>query len=308
MNTIYIAIASYIDYEIRYTILDCISKAKYPENLYFSVCLQYDENTETSENCIDDLQKICNLKIDKFHYTNSEGGCWARNIAQQNYNGEKYSLQIDSHTRFIRYWDEIIINDYNNLLKETTKPLLSFLPPSYSRIDKIGIDIDFKHLYDLDRIHIPKIDGISGDYWLIYDGYNNEKNTNFTPQKVKILYGGFVFANGEWVVDIMQDPEHYYTGEEFALTIRSYTNGYDLYTPSQIVAWHRAHLTPPKKHFNNNPEEIAHKKHNTAMVQLKKLIEGGDLGRYGIGSIRTLQDYANFAGLDFINKKLLDNI
>ena len=51
----------------------------------------------------------------------------------------------------------------------------------------------------------------------------------------------FVFTSGEWNKTIMQDPEHYYSGEEFALTLRSYTHGYDLFTPDEIVVWHRCH-------------------------------------------------------------------
>jgi len=67
-QTIFIAIASYLDYEIKYTVLDCIKKSDNPNNLYFSICLQYDEKTGTSEGCIDDLVKDYNITIDKYHY------------------------------------------------------------------------------------------------------------------------------------------------------------------------------------------------------------------------------------------------
>jgi hypothetical protein len=302
MSKIFIAIASYLDYEIKHTILDCINKAKHPENLHFGVCLQYDENEKTNEHVLDFLESKLPVKVLKYHYTESGGGCWARNLAQSLYNGEEYSLQVDSHTRFIQNWDEIVINDYNELKKTVNKPLLSFLPPSYSRRDDKGIDYDFRHIDELDKINLPKIQYITNEYWFVNGGYENEENINFKPTSVIILYGGFVFTEGNWVVEINQDPEHYYTGEELALTIRSYTHGYDLYTPSQIVAWHRAH-TPTsgiKKHFNNNPEEIANAKHRRAIERLKMLVEGnGDLGRYGSGNTRTVDQYAEFAGIDF---------
>jgi hypothetical protein len=299
MNKIFISIASYLDYEIRYTILDCINKAKRPENLYFSVCLQYDENEGTEEDCIDDLVKRYNIKMSKYHYTLSEGGCWARHIAQFNYNNEDFSLQVDSHTRFIQNWDEIVIRDYNKLKETVEKPLISFLPPSYSRLDKIGIDYDHKHIFDLDKINIPKIKYITQEYWPIYGGYDNEHNIGFEPKNVVILYGGFIFTEGKWVKEVKQDPEHYYTGEEFALAIRSYTKGYDIYTPSQVVAWHRAHPQVNKKHFNNNPEEVAKAKHAHAISRLIKLIKGGDLGEYGPGNVRTVEDYIKFADIKF---------
>jgi len=306
MNTIFVAIACYLDYEIKHTILNCIDKAKHPENLRFGVCLQYDENEGTNKHVLDFLENKLPVKVLKYHYTESEGGCWARNLAQSLYQGETYSLQVDSHTRFIQNWDEIVINDYNELKKTVNKPLISFLPPSYSRMDDKGIDFDFRHIDSLDKINHPKFEYITEEYWPSYGGYSNEQHTEFKSSSVIILYGGFVFTEGQWVVEVEQDPEHYYTGEEFALTIRSYTKGYDIFTPSQIIAWHRAHPVTPKKHYNTNPEEIAHTKHRHAVNRLKMLIEGnGDLGIYGTGNVRTVDQYAKFAGVDFKTKTII---
>ncbi len=305
MNKIFIAIASYLDPEIRYTILDCITKAKNPQNLYFSVCLQYDDKVGTDQYCIDDLKEICNLQITKYPYTESQGGCWARQLAQTKYNNEEYSLQIDSHTRLLQNWDEIAITEYNTLKeKGIAKPILSFLPPSYFRKDDLGIDFQFTHIENITKIHIPKFESISSEYWPVHNGYSNEQFTNGENISVKILYGGFVFSSGEWIKEVEQDPEHYYTGEEFALTIRSFTYGYDIFTPTKILAWHRCHFNPLKKHYTNNSQEIGHSKHRHAMERLRRLIEGGDLGKYGLGITRTLQEYEDFAGIDFKNRKL----
>lgn len=307
MDSIFVSIASFLDYEVRYTILDCINKADNPANLTFSICLQYNEEELTSDSIIDDLTQTYSIKIDKYHYTESQGGCWARQIAQQNYSNEKYSLQVDSHTRFIQGWDTIIKGDFNKLKDEgIKKPLLTFLPPPYMRVDKAGIDYDFKHLHNLDKLNVPKFRIMTQDYWVEYMGYGDEINTGFELTPMKILYGGFVFTLGKWVKEIEQDPEHYYTGEEFALTIRSFTHGYDLFTPSQIVAWHRAHTKALPKHFTINTQEVASEKHSFAIRRLKKLIEGEDLGKYGLGNIRTLEDYENYAKVNFKERKILE--
>jgi hypothetical protein len=306
MSTIFVAIACYLDYELKHTILDCINKAKHPENLRFGVCLQYDENESTNEHVLDFLESKLPIKILKYHYTESNGGCWARNLAQSLYNGETYHLQIDSHTRLIQNWDEIVINDYTELKKTVDKPLISFLPPSYSRFDELGVDYDFKNIQLLDKINIPKIERITTEYWPAYGGYGNEQHTNFKSVNAILLYGGFIFSEGKWIVEVEQDPEHYYTGEEFALAIRSYTHGYDIYTTSQIVAWHRAHPVAPKKHYNNNPEEISIGRHRHAMERLRMLVEKEDLGKYGFGTIRTIEQYGEFARIDFPNKTLID--
>lgn len=304
-QTIFISIASYLDYEIKYTILDCINKSYNPGNLYFSVCLQYDDKIGTSEKCLDDLVEKYNITVDKYHYSESKGGCWARQLAQLNFNYETYSLQVDSHTRFIQDWDKIIIKDYNNLLgKGIKKPLLSFLPPAYTRDDKLNKDLEFKQKENLSILQIPKIKFISKDFWPDYGGYNNQIDIEFKPKGITLVYGGFIFTAGKWVQEVEQDPLHYYTGEEFALAIRSYTFGYDFYTPSQIVAWHRAHPQVPKKHFNNNEKTIADNHHRVAMKRLKKLIMGNDLGKYGVGNIRTLEEYERFANIDIKNQKV----
>jgi hypothetical protein len=306
MSTIFVAIACYLDYELKHTILDCINKAKHPENLRFGVCLQYDENESTNEHVLDFLESKLPIKVLKYHYTESNGGCWARNLAQSLYNGETYHLQIDSHTRLIQNWDEIVINDYTELKKTVDKPLISFLPPSYSRFDELGVDYDFKNIQLLDKINIPKIERITTEYWPAYGGYGNEQHTNFKSVNAILLYGGFIFSEGKWIVEVEQDPEHYYTGEEFALAIRSYTHGYDIYTTSQIVAWHRAHPVAPKKHYNNNPEEISIGRHRHAMERLRMLVEKEDLGKYGFGTVRTIEQYGEFARIDFPNKTLMD--
>ena len=306
MSTIFVAIACYLDYEIKHTILDCINKAKHPENLRFGVCLQYDENEKTNEHVLDFLESKLPIKILKYPYTESNGGCWARNLAQSLYDGETYHLQVDSHTRFLQNWDEIVINDYTELKKTVDKPLISFLPPSYSRFDELGVDYDFKNIQLLDKINIPKIERITTEYWPAYGGYGNEQHTNFKSVNAILLYGGFIFSEGKWIVEVEQDPEHYYTGEEFALAIRSYTHGYDIYTTSQIVAWHRAHPVAPKKHYNNNPEEISIGRHRHAMERLRMLVEKEDLGKYGFGTIRTIEQYGEFARIDFPNKTLMD--
>lgn len=307
MKKIFIAIASHLDLELRNTILDCINKAKYPQNLVFSVCLQYDEREGTHENCIDDLVKLYNIKIKKYHYSVGQGGCWARQIAQQAYEGEEYSLQIDSHIRFIQNWDELIINDYEDLKsKGIPKPLLSYCSPPYFRDDEKGIDTEFKYKKELDKMDIVKIRRIVPDLWLDYGGYRNEVNTGFKNINVPLLYGGFVFSHGMWVVDVEQDPEHYYTGEELALSIRSFTKGYDIFTPKQIITWHRTFSGKVAclKHWQVHGNLVGDEKHRHAIGRLRKLIFGGDLGKYGNGTVRTIEQFMDFSGVDFVNLEI----
>ena len=40
------------------------------------------------------------------------------------------------------------------------------------------------------------------------------------------------------------------------------------------------------------------------MERLRMLIEGGDLGEYGLGTERQLSDYENFAGINLKEKRV----
>lgn len=304
MDKIFIPIASFRDYELPLTILDVINKANHPERLTFSVILQFDDDKDTGEDCINHLLDKYPIKIEKYHWTESWGGCWARNKAQRYYNDERYSLQIDSHMRMIKGWDDILIENMNELRLKSPKPIISYLSPLYSRSDEYGIDYNFVNIDNIDRMQIPIMKGFTEQYWPIYGGYENQQNTGFKNINVPLLYGGFIFSDGHWVREVEQDPLHYYTGEEFALAVRSYTKGYDIYLPKHIVSWHRVHPGPNKKHFNTFPEEFASRRHAVAMGRLKKLFEGEDLGKYGLGTERTLEQYEEFAGVDFKTKQL----
>lgn len=109
-DKIFIQIASYRDPQLVITVNDCIAKAKWPENLVFCVAWQHshDEN-------IDVIKSLPNVKIIDIDYKQSKGACWARNQIQQRYGDEEYTLQLDSHHRFVENWDEVVINMYKQL-------------------------------------------------------------------------------------------------------------------------------------------------------------------------------------------------
>ena len=297
-KTIFIALASYIDNDLRNTILSCINQAKYPENLSFGVLLQYNDKPETSEYVIDDLIDKYNIRLEKIPYQESKGNAWARSQVENLYQNEDYILQIDSHLRLSKHWDEFLINEHSNL---KGKPIISYLSPSFFKNEELGIDYNFDNLNNLSLLNIPKITEITNEYWPKFQGYTNIHPTNNINKNVPILYCGFVFAKGDWIQTIKNDPEHYYTGEEFALSIRSFTHGYDIYQPTKTISWHRS-----------NPNHIHHfkivddndERHAHAIGRLRKLIHNEDLGIYGLGNSRTLQEYENFAKINIKEKRV----
>ena len=101
---IFVQIASYRDPELLPTIRDCINKSKYPENLTFGICWQRDENESMSE-----FENDPRFKVLDYHWSKSKGLCWARSEIQKLWEGEEYTLQLDSHHRFLQDWDVELI-------------------------------------------------------------------------------------------------------------------------------------------------------------------------------------------------------
>lgn len=95
---IFVQIASYKDPELLPTIKHCLERAKNPENLTFGICWQKDD----TDNSINEYINNSNFSIAVIPATKSKGTCWARHITNQMLRDEDYTLQIDSHTRFIK--------------------------------------------------------------------------------------------------------------------------------------------------------------------------------------------------------------
>jgi prolyl 4-hydroxylase len=296
--TIFVAIAAYREPELVSTIENCLAKAAQPTNLRFGICLQYDDNggPDVDRHCLDRFSTDSRFRIVSFDYTESDGGCWARHQVQELYRGETYTLQVDAHTRFVESWDLLLIQMLHDLPSD--KPLITGFPPLYTR-DANGIIT----LTDLDNpAAVPTAIAAtwSKDGWIHHPHKRITSNTGF-PRATRFLSGAFVFTLGQWNEEVRQDPEHLYTGEEFALTVRSYTHGYDLFNPNRIVVWHRCHPVPNPKFISDAANEVVRQKHENALARLRTLLKGdpeGMLGRYGLGQQRTLADYTRFSGLD----------
>ena len=129
-NTIFIQIASYRDPQLLLTIEDMLDKAKYPKNLRIGICWQHSDKDTWPD--VDKYKGDSRFRILDVPYKDSKGVCWARNAVQKLYDGEKYTLQLDSHHRFAQDWDQTLIDMLVDLLKNGhEKPLITSYIPSF---------------------------------------------------------------------------------------------------------------------------------------------------------------------------------
>lgn len=304
---IFIQIASYRDPQLLPTLNDCISKSKYPENLVFSIAWQHsvDDEWDTLGDYVNDSR----FKIIDIDYRDSKGACWARNRLQQNYTDEQYTLQLDSHHRFIENWDEELINMYNQLIdKGVEKPLLTSYISSFDPENDPDGRVTVPWKMNFDRF-IPE-----GAVFFLPAGIDNYKELS-EPIPARFYSAHFAFAAGSFVIEVPHDPEYYFHGEEISIAVRAYTWGYDLYHPHKVIVWHEYTRKGRTKQWDDDKtwgdkNSNSHLR-NRKLFEMDGLTKDIDFGIYDFGKVRTLEEYERYAGISFkkraVQKYTLDN-
>jgi hypothetical protein len=295
---IFVSIASYCDPELPRTLDDCLSNARHPERLRFGICWQFDAKHPIDLSRFENDRRFTFVKCP---VEESQGGSWARNIAQTLWKGEKYCLQIDSHMAFARGWDSSLIRMMRTF--GARKPLITMIAPLFWVDDKNGLRMQVDAGLRVSRL----AEWHAHAKWSPWFDWGQPATTSVTRNR--FLSGQFVFTLGEWTDEVRQDPEHYYWGEEFALALRSFTWGYDFFLPDTIVAWHMCHINgPPRRHWEHGVDVVA-AKNELAFERLRKLAYSDDdgdinsLGRYGLGKARSRSEFERFAGMDLRGKR-----
>ena len=299
MSKIFIQIASYRDPQLIPTVEDAINNAKHPENLVFCIAHQFSDEDAFSKD-LDKYRDDSRFKILDIPYKEATGACWARNQIQQKYDGEKYTLQIDSHHRFIENWDDECIKMIKQLQKKGhKKPLLTGYVSSFNP------DNDPE-----ERVLEP--------WWMTFDRFIPEGAVFFLPSGIpdwqnrtepipaRFYSAHFAFTLGEFSVEVQHDPNYYFHGEEISIAVRAYTHGYDLFHPHKVVVWHEYTRKGRTKQWDDDPDWVARNNSSHARNRALFGMDGEcspcmkeSLGKYYFGTERSLQDYEAYAGISF---------
>lgn len=309
---IFLHLPAYRDPELIPTIRDALTNAKYPERVTFGICRQYDP-----EDGFDDLTEYKNddrFKIYECLYTEAKGLPWARAIINERLLGdEDYILQLDSHHRFAKDWDETLIEMHQGLEAKGYKPILAAYLPLYTPFN----DPD-------GRVQEPWQQQFACFYphgtIFIRPGLLHGWQNMTEPPMSRFLSGHFCFARTEWAKEIKHDPDIYFSGEELNLTVRSYTHGYDLFHPHKLVVWHstmREERSGKLKWDDDSKRGVNwFKKQEFARKKIRVLLRTEEdptisLEGYDLGTVRTLRDYEKYAGVHFkrkaVQKYTIDN-
>lgn len=327
MDTIFVQLASYRDPQLIPTLKDLVEKAVIPENLHVVVCWQhgdeetvedfihagfdvqgFDPDERTGYNVISTDYLGASIRFIDVPYNESQGACWARNFIQQFYNGEKFTLQLDSHHRFVQAWNLLCIEMLNSLRYKSEKPLLTAYIPSFDPENDPAGRVNVPWKMDFDRF-IPE-----GAVFFMPSSID-DAHARKEPMRARFYSAHFAFADGHFAVDVQHDPEYFFHGEEISIAARAFTHGYDMYHPHIVVAWHEYtrkgrtkvwddHTTPEKKKGNIKLDWV---ERNNACHARNRILFGMDgedpnqidFGKYGFGTKRTLREYEEYAGISF---------
>lgn len=334
-KTIFVQIASYRDPELIPTLKSLIVNSKYPKNIRVVVNWQHAEDETFDDfldkgfemiglhsytlNDIDGEKKEFNIlemeykkarvELIDVDYTKTKGTCWARHLVQLQYNNEDYTLQLDSHHRFVEEWDTKAIEMLESVrTEETPKPILTGYIPSYNPSNDPEGRVNIPWQTNFDRF-IPE-----GAVFFIPSEMKNWKERD-KPQRARFYSGHFCFADGSFAVDVKHDPNYFFHGEEISIAVRAFTHGYDLFTPHKLLIWHEYTRKGRTKvwddHTNINKKKGKVEKdwveRNNLCHARNRILFGMDgedpnqinFGEYGFGRERTLREYEEYAGISF---------
>jgi len=296
--TIFVQIASYRDPQLVPTIEDMIKNAKNPKNLRFGICRQF--HPEDGFDNLDNYREDKRFRIVDVLYEYSLGVCWARNQVQQLYNGEMYTLQIDSHMRFEKNWDVEMIGMVKQLQgMGIPKPLLTGYVSSFDPENDPEKRVNEPWRMAFDRF-IPE-----GAIFFLPESIPGWQELE-QPIPSRFYSAHYCFTLGEFSNEVQHNPEYYFHGEEISIAVRAFTHGYDLFHPHKVLIWHEYTRKGRTKQWDDDKDWV--NKNNKSHLTNRKLFgmdgetQEGHEGKYGFGTVRTLEEYEKYAGISF-NKR-----
>ncbi|CBJ30213.1 [Skp1-protein]-hydroxyproline N-acetylglucosaminyltransferase, family GT60 [Ectocarpus siliculosus] len=268
--SIFVSVVSYRDSEANPTVVDLFARATNPERVSVGLVWQLEAGVaedEAMHRATPGGKEIRGGRVRSLFMpaADAAGPSWARRVAQSIWKGEKYVLQIDSHTRFRPGWDSYLIHTLQSC--PSFKPILTTYPVGYQLPHKIPAGETRPTLL------VP--DGFGPDGMLRQTGRLLLRKAR-DPLPSPLWASGFSFSASAVLVEVPYDPglRHSFFGEEASMAARMFTRGWDFFAPPQAVVYHlwtRGH----RASFRQNSTKEAEAEEAAANRRLRWLLGGG---------------------------------
>jgi len=154
---------------------------------------------------------------------------------------------------------------------------------------------------DKDRFMVPTICQTFFNERGVLSFYGaHERHSHGQLHPNAFVAGGFCFCDASFLRELPYDPNlpYLFVGEEILHSARFFTHGWDIFTPSENIAFHEYTRTGQPKVWDDNRYSDAE-----AVERVKRLMdvenyEESVRDAYGLGRARTLRQYYQFAGVD----------
>lgn len=301
-ETIFVSIASFCDPLLEFTVRSALTQASRPERVRIAIVDQQQLHLRmpVPEHWAAQVQVI---HIDPLE---ARGPCWARALAMSLYQGERWFLQIDSHTWFEPGWDERLVRWGEACAALNPYCLLTAYPNPFRMVDgQPRAELISSQVL----AHVVK----TGEQFdaahpvLMFEGVPVHSDQPIYGLHVA---AGCLFAPGAVVSALPYDPFLYFHGEEQSFALRAWTRGWDIFHIPGVPLYH--HYVPASgsgRPMHWSPEFDAQRTLRSTVLseransRLRALLwDGADLGVYGLGTARSLAEYAAFSGIDYAQR------
>jgi hypothetical protein len=303
---IFVAIASYRDPECQHTVRDLFAKARHPERIFVGICWQFDPLLDAD--CFEHPpQYPKQVRSIQYHASQSKGSCWARCEALSLKQDEEFVLMIDAHMRFVPNWDDEMLRVLS--MCPSSKSAITTLPPTYTPPDTLQSCED-----SVSIVYVGALWAYNGFQPVSLRGWLYKKDRwQKRPTLTAFLIGNFLFGPSRMFDEVPFDPHIFFRGQEPAYSARLWTHGWDLYQPDRIVIYHYSRSSNRDKNGGNykvTSKEQLSKLPEIALKRVRHLLgveESQDpealveIDKYGMGKVRTLNEYWEFADIDLKN-------
>ena len=301
---IFVSIASYCDPVLPFTLERAQATARRPERLHFGVVDQ--RPLEAPRLAAAGPARLSQVRLAP---VDARGPCWARAIAMSLHDGEEWFLQLDSHMDFDPGWDERLVEQALALGADRGGVVLSSYPNAFA-------------FQEGQVVRRPTTQGVLAHVvkpGSAFDPAHPVLSFEAHPVETQQPLPGFhlgagcLFAPGRFVQQFPYDPWFYFHGEEQALALRLFTQGWDIFHVPGLPVHHlynNAESGGPPRPLHWDAAHDAQREVNwwtleqRSRQRLAALVAGQPLGAFGLGSVRSLADYAAFSGIDYAARTL----
>ena len=303
--SIFVSVAAYCDPMLGFTLRSAMAQADDPGRVFLGVV---EQTLPADQLRLQTPWSASQVRWARLHALEARGPCWARALAMSLYQGEDWFFQVDSHTWFEPGWDTRLLRWAQRCQALNPRCLLSCYPNPFR------MEAGEPYATVVGPQVLAHVVGDASQFQpdhpvLMFEGV---PVASAEPVPGMHIGAGCLFAPGSIVDALPYDPQLYFHGEEQALALRAWTRGWDIFhIPAMPIyhLYHQAGAAPRPLHWS--PEIDAQRAVQSsaltaaANLRLAALLWGGaDLGVYGLGSQRTLADYAAFSGIDYPQRSI----